>query len=166
MVNLPIGNAIQSAIATCPSGRTLPTLRAPLIFYHVESSGCTQTKVSEPHSGRICRTDWPGQDKTTGGHGENDQQRRKSLQLSLLSSRPKMRGSLSSLPTLPWLNHWCLSMFAPMALVARGRVECRVLLIAGGDRCGALGAARPLPRSPLAPGRAPRSPSAPQSCRA
>jgi hypothetical protein len=69
-------------------------LRAPLIFYHVESSGCTQTKVSEPHSGRICRTDWPGQDKTTGGHGENDQQRRKSLQLSLLSSRPKMRGSL------------------------------------------------------------------------
>jgi hypothetical protein len=31
-----------------------------------------------------------------GGHGENDQPRRKSLLLSLLSSRPKMRGALSS----------------------------------------------------------------------
>src|SRR3954447_19009474 len=84
-------------------------------FYLAESNGCTQTKVGEPHSGRICRTDWPSGDKTMGGHGQNNQPRRKSLELSLLPSRPKMRGSLSWNSTSHWLCHALLG--------CRSRVE-------------------------------------------
>src|SRR4051794_36930826 len=51
-------------------------------------------ETSKPRSGRICRTDWPSRDKTMGGYVENDQPRRRSLLLSPLSYRPKMRGCL------------------------------------------------------------------------
>src|SRR3954452_12543393 len=51
-------------------------------------------EVSEPHSGRICRTDRPSGDKTMGGHGENDQPRRQSLQLSLFVFPAKNEGKL------------------------------------------------------------------------
>src|SRR3954463_4320726 len=59
-------------------------------------------EVSEPHSGRICRTDRPSGDKTMGGHGENDQPRRQSLQLSLFVFPAKNEGKLeASTPNSP-----------------------------------------------------------------
>jgi len=47
--------------------------------YLLKSEGCNQAKVSEAHSGRICRADRPSGNKTMGGRGENDHPRRKSL---------------------------------------------------------------------------------------
>src|SRR3954463_809826 len=62
-------------------------------------------EVSEPHSGRICRTDRPSGDKTMGGHGENDQPRRQSLQLSLFVFPAKNEGKLECLTRIQRVQH-------------------------------------------------------------
>src|SRR3954447_9150559 len=105
-------------------------------FYLAESNGCTQTKVGEPHSGRICRTDWPSGDKTMGGHGQNNQPRRKSLELSLLPSRPKMRGSLRCRIGVKLVGHAARSL-----LLCHGRCFYVTAVATVGAAVGTVGAA-------------------------